>query len=65
MRCTACNGLKKVMKLGMRPGDCDACKGTGLEPIKTEIIEPIQPLTENKDAAHEKKETNSKTTRKK
>jgi hypothetical protein len=30
-RCTACNGNKKIMKLGMIMGECGICKGTGLE----------------------------------
>lgn len=65
MRCTGCNGLKKKMKLGMQMGECETCKGTGLEikkeepepkPISEINPEPIQPVQASKDATHVKKD---------
>jgi hypothetical protein len=57
-RCTACNGNKKIMKLGMIMGECGICKGTGLE--KT----PDEPWSGDSITLNdgEVKKTDSKTT---
>lgn len=49
--CSACQGRKKVMQLGLMELDCIVCKGTGNPPIEYNsagLTDPYpDPLTDN------------------
>lgn len=56
IRCSACNGSKKVLGFGLMLKDCDRCNATGYEiPAESQATQAIQEVSD--DSSNKKQAT--------